>query len=151
MMEDYSLKIGSLHKLIGNAILGPETDDSCPRQLILSRPSDLPLLSRPIDDLKIPVRTRNCLKAENIFSIGDLLQRTESELIKTPNLGRKALNEIKETLSSRGLELGTHKIDAIPTGLELNTSTLVGEAEDEIGEEAVQRALPSGEIAAEPE
>lgn len=65
-----------------------------------------PLLLRPVDDLELTVRSANCLKAENIYYIGDLIQRTENELLKTPNLGRKSLNEIKEVLAARGLTLG---------------------------------------------
>ena len=61
-----------------------------------------PILLRPVDDLELTVRSANCLKAENIYYIGDLIQRTENELLKTPNLGRKSLNEIKEVLASRG-------------------------------------------------
>jgi ribosomal protein L17 len=58
---------------------------------------------RPVDDLELTVRSANCLKAENIYYIGDLIQRTENELLKTPASGRKSLNEIKEVLASRGL------------------------------------------------
>ncbi|MBK6639491.1 MAG: DNA-directed RNA polymerase subunit alpha [Rhodocyclaceae bacterium] len=77
-----------------------------------------PLLVRPVDDLELTVRSANCLKAENIYYIGDLIQRTETELLKTPNLGRKSLNEIKEVLASRGLTLGM-KLEAWPpAGLE---------------------------------
>ena len=65
-----------------------------------------PRLLRPVDDLELTVRSANCLKAENIYYIGDLIQRTENELLKTPNLGRKSLNEIKEVLVSRGFSLG---------------------------------------------
>jgi DNA-directed RNA polymerase subunit alpha len=64
-----------------------------------------PILLRPVDELELTVRSANCLKAENIYYIGDLIQRTETELLKTPNLGRKSLNEIKEVLASRGLTL----------------------------------------------
>jgi DNA-directed RNA polymerase subunit alpha len=64
------------------------------------------LLLRSVDDLELTVRSANCLKAENIFLIGDLVQRSENELLKTPNLGRKSLSEIKEILSNRGLSLG---------------------------------------------
>lgn len=65
-----------------------------------------PVLLSPVDDLELTVRSANCLKAENINSIGDLVRRTEVELLKTPNLGKKSLNEIKEVLDARGLELG---------------------------------------------
>ena len=65
-----------------------------------------PILLRPVDDLELPVRSANCLKAENIYYIGDLVQRTEVELLKTPNLGKKSLTEIKDVLASRGLSLG---------------------------------------------
>ena len=65
-----------------------------------------PILLRPVDDLELTVRLANCLKAENIYYIGDLIQRTEVELLKTPNLGKKSLTEIKDVLASRGLSLG---------------------------------------------
>ncbi len=65
-----------------------------------------PVLLRPVDDLELTVRSANCLKAENIYYIGDLVQRTEVELLKTPNLGKKSLTEIKDVLASRGLSLG---------------------------------------------
>ncbi|MGH1438565.1 MAG: DNA-directed RNA polymerase subunit alpha [Cellvibrionaceae bacterium] len=65
-----------------------------------------PILLRPVDDLELTVRSANCLKAENIYYIGDLVQRTEVELLKTPNLGKKSLTEIKDVLASRGLSLG---------------------------------------------
>ena len=65
-----------------------------------------PILIRPVDDLELTVRSANCLKAENIYCIGDLIQRTEVELLKTPNLGKKSLTEIKDVLASRGLSLG---------------------------------------------
>ena len=76
-----------------------------------------PILLRPVDDLELTVRSANCLKAENIYYIGDLIQRTENELLKTPNLGRKSLNEIKEVLASRGLSLGMKIDDWPPVGL----------------------------------
>ena len=77
-----------------------------------------PILLRPVDDLELTVRSANCLKAEDIYYIGDLIQRTETELLKTPNLGRKSLNEIKEVLASKGLTLGS-KLEAWPpVGLE---------------------------------
>jgi DNA-directed RNA polymerase subunit alpha len=77
-----------------------------------------PILLRPVDELELTVRSANCLKAENIFYIGDLIQRTENELLKTPNLGRKSLNEIKEVLASRGLTLGMKLEGWPPAGLE---------------------------------
>ncbi|ARO87395.1 DNA-directed RNA polymerase subunit alpha [Nitrosospira lacus] len=77
-----------------------------------------PVLLRPVDDLELTVRSANCLKAENIYYIGDLIQRTETELLKTPNLGRKSLNEIKEVLASRGLTLGMKLESWPPANLE---------------------------------
>ncbi len=65
-----------------------------------------PVLLRPVDDLELTVRSANCLKAENIYFIGDLVQKTENELLKTPNLGKKSLTEIKDVLASRSLSLG---------------------------------------------
>lgn len=80
-----------------------------------------PKLLRPVDDLELTVRSANCLKAENIYYIGDLIQRTETELLKTPNLGRKSLNEIKEVLSLRGLAMGMKLEDWPPTKPEKGT------------------------------
>lgn len=77
-----------------------------------------PILLRPVDELELTVRSANCLKAENIYYIGDLIQRTENELLKTPNLGRKSLNEIKEVLASRGLTLGMRLENWPPAGLD---------------------------------
>ena len=77
-----------------------------------------PILLRPVDELELTVRSANCLKAENIYYIGDLIQRTENELLKTPNLGRKSLNEIKEVLASRGLTLGMKLESWPPAGLD---------------------------------
>ena len=65
-----------------------------------------PLLMRSIEELELTVRSTNCLKAESIFLIGDLIQRSEFDLLKTPNLGKKSLNEIKDVLASKGLSLG---------------------------------------------
>ncbi len=65
-----------------------------------------PIMLRPVDDLELTVRSANCLKAESIYYIGDLVQRTEMELLKTPNLGKKSLTEIKDVLADRGLSLG---------------------------------------------
>jgi DNA-directed RNA polymerase subunit alpha len=70
------------------------------------KPEFDPILLRPVDDLELTVRSANCLKAEQVQYIGDLVQRTEVELLKTPNLGKKSLTEIKDVLASRGLSLG---------------------------------------------
>lgn len=76
-----------------------------------------PLLLRPIDDLELTVRSANCLKAESIYYIGDLVQKTEVELLKTPNLGKKSLTEIKDVLGARGLSLGMKLENWPPMGL----------------------------------
>jgi DNA-directed RNA polymerase subunit alpha len=81
-------------------------------------PEPPPILMRPVDELELTVRSANCLKAENIYYIGDLVQRSETELLKTPNLGRKSLNEIKEVLASRGLTLGTRLENWPPKSLD---------------------------------
>ena len=79
-----------------------------------------PILIRPVDDLELTVRSANCLKAENIYYIGDLIQRTEVELLKTPNLGKKSLTEIKDVLASRGLSLGMRLENWPPPSLKSN-------------------------------
>jgi DNA-directed RNA polymerase subunit alpha len=76
-----------------------------------------PILLRPVDELELTVRSANCLKAENIHYIGDLVQRTEVELLRTPNLGKKSLTEIKEVLQSHGLMLGMRLDGWPPPGL----------------------------------
>lgn len=76
-----------------------------------------PILLRPVDDLELTVRSANCLKAETIYYIGDLIQRTEHDLLKTPNLGKKSLTEIKDVLASRGLALGMRLEKWPPTNL----------------------------------
>jgi DNA-directed RNA polymerase subunit alpha len=76
-----------------------------------------PILLRPVDELELTVRSANCLKAENIHYIGDLVQRTEVELLRTPNLGKKSLTEIKEVLESHGLTLGMRLDNWPPAGL----------------------------------
>lgn len=85
-----------------------------------------PILLRPVDDLELTVRAANCLKAENIYYIGDLVIRSEADLLKTPNLGKKSLMEIKNVLSSRGLSLGM-KLDNWPPA-NLNVSEKEEEA-----------------------
>lgn len=77
-----------------------------------------PILLRPVDDLELTVRSANCLKAENIYYIGDLIQRTENELLKTPNLGKKSLTEIKDVLASRSLSLGMKLENWPPASIE---------------------------------
>lgn len=90
-----------------------------PAETVTVKPVTIdPVLLRPVDDLELTVRSANCLKAENIYYIGDLIQRTETELLKTPNLGRKSLNEIKEVLATRGLTLGMKLENWPPAGLE---------------------------------
>ena len=76
-----------------------------------------PILLRPVDELELTVRSANCLKAEGIYYVGDLIQRTEVELLKTPNLGKKSLTEIKDVLASRGLSLGMRLENWPPPGL----------------------------------
>ena len=76
-----------------------------------------PVLLRPVDDLELTVRSANCLKAEDIYYIGDLIQRTEVELLKTPNLGKKSLTEIKDVLATRGLSLGLRLENWPPSSL----------------------------------
>ncbi|HEB97629.1 MAG TPA: DNA-directed RNA polymerase subunit alpha [Sedimenticola thiotaurini] len=92
---------------------GPEDTDKGE-----SAPAIDPILLRPVDDLELTVRSANCLKAENIFLIGDLIQRTEVELLKTPNLGKKSLTEIKDVLATRGLSLGMRLENWPPEGIE---------------------------------
>jgi len=76
-----------------------------------------PILLRPVDELELTVRSANCLKAEKIYYIGDLIQKSETELLKTPNLGKKSLTEIKDVLASRGLSLGMRLENWPPPGL----------------------------------
>lgn len=81
-----------------------------PKPVVAEEPKEeLPFnrnLLRKVDELELSVRSANCLKNDNIVYIGDLVQRTEQEMLRTPNFGRKSLNEIKEVLSSMGLSLG---------------------------------------------
>jgi len=82
-----------------------------------------PILLRPVDDLELTVRSANCLKAENIFFIGDLVQRSEFELLKTPNLGKKSLTEIKDVLAQHQLSLGMKLENWPPAQLKNKVST----------------------------
>ena len=88
-----------------------------------AEPAIDPILLRPVDDLELTVRSANCLKAESIYYIGDLIQRTEVELLKTPNLGKKSLTEIKDVLASRGLSLGMRLENWPPPGLSESKTT----------------------------
>ncbi len=92
-----------------------------------------PFLLRPIDDLELTVRSVNCLKGENTYYIGDLIQRSESDLMKTPNLGKKSLTEIKDILAAHSLSLGTSLEGWPPEGLEI---IITPPAEEKEGEEA---------------
>ncbi len=83
-----------------------EAEQAHEAPIVSDEPEIDPILLRPVDDLELTVRSANCLKAESIYYIGDLIQRTEMELLKTPNLGKKSLTEIKDVLASRGLSLG---------------------------------------------
>jgi DNA-directed RNA polymerase subunit alpha len=77
-----------------------------------------PLLLKKVDELELSVRSANCLKNDNIVYIGDLIQKTEAEMLRTPNFGRKSLNEIKEVLTGMGLHLGMDIIDWPPDNIE---------------------------------
>jgi len=98
---------------------------SAPDAVEHREPAVDPVLVRPIDELELTVRSANCLKAESIHYVGDLVQRTEVELLKTPNLGRKSLTEIKEVLASHGLSLGMRLDDWPPA--------VLGEVDDTTG------------------
>ena len=82
-----------------------------------------PILLRPVDDLELTVRSANCLKAENIYYIGDLVLRSEVELMKTPNLGKKSLTEIKDVLAQRGLSLGMQLQNWPPAALRVDSDS----------------------------
>lgn len=84
-----------------------------------------PILVRPVDDLELTVRSANCLKAESIYYIGDLIQCTEVQLMKTPNLGKKSLTEIKDVLGTYGLSLGMHLENWPPADLRENRAAFV--------------------------
>lgn len=100
ILQDQLAVFGSIHQDAGQ-------QDAQEDKATANPPPLDPILMRPVDDLELTVRSANCLKAESIYYIGDLIQRTENELLKTPNLGRKSLNEIKEVLAAHGLTLGS--------------------------------------------
>ena len=87
------------------------------RRQEVSVPHYDPILLRPVEDLELTVRSANCLKAEQVFFIGDLVQRTEQEMLKTPNLGKKSLTEIKQILEEQGLSFGMQIEDWPPEEL----------------------------------
>lgn len=93
-----------LHEQIATFVNLEESTLQPPEEI---EPEVDPGLLSPVDDLELTVRSANCLKAENIYYVGDLVQRTEIDLLKTPNLGKKSLTEIKDVLSDRGFALGT--------------------------------------------
>jgi DNA-directed RNA polymerase subunit alpha len=100
-----------------------------------------PVLLRPVEDLELTVRSANCLKSEHVHYIGDLVQRTETDLLKTPNLGKKSLNEIKEVLTNRGLSLGMRLENWPPSFLRMEIPVETEEAKEE--SPAVDEALLS--------
>lgn len=104
--------------LMGQLSVFADLEGSTTEVEVKHAPQVDPILLRPVDDLELTVRSANCLKAENIYYIGDLIQRTENELLKAPNLGRKSLNEIKDVLASKGLTLGMKLENWPPLGLE---------------------------------
>jgi len=83
-----------------------EDPKEIPKQRVLKEPEFNKNLLKKVEELELSVRSMNCLKNDNIIYIGDLVQKTESEMLRTPNFGRKSLNEIKEVLSSMSLYLG---------------------------------------------
>lgn len=102
--EALSLAAQKIQTQMSNIV---DEDELAERLYVEEEPQIDPFLLKTVEELDLTVRSANCLKSENIRYIGELVQRTESELMKTPNLGRKSLNEIKEKLSSSGYSLGT--------------------------------------------
>lgn len=112
ILQDQLSVFGSIH---------PEQIGASSQQEDWNNPPPLdPILMRPVDELELTVRSANCLKGEQIYYIGDLIQRTENELLKTPNLGRKSLNEIKEVLAAHGLTLGMKLENWPPAGFDMH-------------------------------
>ncbi len=104
--ETVKLAATILHDQLSVFVDFEKVNDKVEVEVAPPEPEFDPVLLRPVDDLELTVRSANCLKAENIFYIGDLIQRTEVELLKTPNLGKKSLTEIKDILALKGLSLG---------------------------------------------
>lgn len=95
-----------LHDQLSVFVDFEKVNERVEEEVVIEEETFDPILLRPVDDLELTVRSANCLKAENIFYIGDLIQRTEVELLRTPNLGKKSLTEIKDILAIKGLSLG---------------------------------------------
>ena len=104
--ETVKLAATILHEQLSVFVDFEKVNEKVEEEPVPAEPEFDPVLLRPVDDLELTVRSANCLKAENIFYIGDLIQRTEVELLKTPNLGKKSLTEIKDILALKGLSLG---------------------------------------------
>ncbi len=104
--ETVKLAATILHDQLSVFVDFEKVNEKIVEDTVPAEPEFDPVLLRPVDDLELTVRSANCLKAENIFYIGDLIQRTEVELLKTPNLGKKSLTEIKDILALKGLSLG---------------------------------------------
>jgi len=104
--ETVKLAATILHDQLSVFVDFEKVNEQIVEEAVPAEPEFEPVLLRPVDDLELTVRSANCLKAENIFYIGDLIQRTEVELLKTPNLGKKSLTEIKDILALKGLSLG---------------------------------------------
>ncbi len=104
--ETIKLAATILHDQLSVFVDFEKVHEQAAEEAIVEEETFDPVLLRPVDDLELTVRSANCLKAENIFYIGDLIQRTEVELLKTPNLGKKSLTEIKDILAMKGLSLG---------------------------------------------
>jgi len=104
--ETIKLAATILHDQLSVFVDFEKVNEQTTEETVVEEETFDPVLLRPVDDLELTVRSANCLKAENIFYIGDLIQRTEVELLKTPNLGKKSLTEIKDILAIKGLSLG---------------------------------------------
>ena len=104
--ETVKLAATILHDQLSVFVDFEKVNEQIVEEDVPAEPEFDPVLLRPVDDLELTVRSANCLKAENIFYIGDLIQRTEVELLKTPNLGKKSLTEIKDILALKSLSLG---------------------------------------------
>jgi DNA-directed RNA polymerase subunit alpha len=104
--ETIKLAATILHDQLSVFVDFEKVNEQIAEETVVEEEAFDPVLLRPVDDLELTVRSANCLKAENIFYIGDLIQRTEVELLKTPNLGKKSLTEIKDILAVKGLSLG---------------------------------------------